>query len=51
MDVKGPVDGVDRNRVAGCAVPLEGEQSAADRGHRRGRPDRIPVAATGVGDG
>ena len=33
------------------SVPLEGQQSAADRRHRGGRPDRLSVAAAGLGDG
>ena len=32
-------------------VPLEGQQSAADRRHRRRRSDRVPAAAAGLGDG
>ena len=44
-------DRADRDRVARGAVPLEGEQSAADRGDRRDRPDRLSDPATGLGDG
>jgi chromate transporter len=32
-------------------IPLESEQSATHRGHRRDRTDRVPAAATDVGDG
>ena len=37
-------------RVARRPVPLEGQQSPADCGDRGRRPDRLPIAAAGVGD-
>ena len=37
--------------VARRPVPLEGQQSAADRGDRRDRPDRLSAAAAGLGHG
>jgi len=40
-----------RARIARGAVPLEGQQSAADRGNRRHRAHCISAAAAGLGDG
>src|SRR4029077_19079788 len=41
----------DRVCLAGHPVPLEGEQSAADRRNRGHRSDRLSDPATGLGDG
>ena len=40
-----------RCRTASYSVPLESEQSAADRRHGRRGPGRVPVDAAGLGDG
>jgi chromate transporter len=45
------VHGADRDHVARCAVPLEAQQSPADRGDRRRRPDCLSDPAAGLGDG
>ena len=37
--------------VARYPVPLEGQQSPADRRHRRRRPDRVSAAAADLGHG
>ena len=42
---------LDRDRFAGGAVSLEGQQPASDRSDRRRRPGRLSDAATELGDG
>jgi chromate transporter len=42
---------VGRDCLACGAIPLEIEQSDADRSHRSRRTDRVPAVAAGMGDG
>jgi chromate transporter len=44
-------DCLDCSRLAGGAVPLEGQQSSVDRGHRRHWLDRVSSFATQLGHG